>query len=137
MMRDKASYIQQFIEHDRLGALLRAKFVSLTDEECTYEYVVDKEHYNPRGILHGGALFTVMDSSQGMLMHYVLSDEFKAAATGTATIKYLKPLREGTVRVRTVLEKRDERKHYLKSIAYDADGEEVAMLEEVFIGIRS
>lgn len=136
-MRDKNSYIQRFIEQDRLGALLNAKFVSLTEDECVYEYEVDKEHYNPGGILHGGALYTVMDSSQGMLMHYVLSDEFKAAATGTANMKYLKALREGKILIRTVFEKRDDRKHYLKSIAYDDVGDEVAVLDEVFIGIRN
>jgi len=134
-MRDKDSYIAYFIARDRLGALVGAKYVSLTSDECVYEYVVDPEHYNPGGILHGGALYTAMDSSQGMLAHFILDDAYKAAATGTATIKYLKPLRSGTIRIHTVLEDRQGRKYYFKSIARDNDGAEVAILDEVFIGI--
>jgi uncharacterized protein (TIGR00369 family) len=127
--------IQKFIANDRLGALLGARFVSLTPEECRYEYEAGEGHFNPGGTLHGGALFTVMDTSQGMFVFSLLDASFRVAATGTATIKYLAPVREGRVLVRTTLVKREGRKLFVHSDAVDAEGTAVAVLDEIWIAI--
>lgn len=134
-MKDAESYAAQFITQDKLGALLNAKFISLTPTECVYEYEVNPNHLNPNGILHGGALFTIMDSSQGMLMHFILDGAFKAAATGTATIKYFVPIQSGTIRIHTMLEERQNRKYFISSVAKDMSGKQVALLEEIWIGL--
>jgi uncharacterized protein (TIGR00369 family) len=126
---------EAFIAQDRLGALLGARFVSLASDECRYEYDVDPRHLNPAGILHGGALFTVMDTSQGMLVVSRLDASFRAAATGTATIKYLAPVREGTISVRTTLIRREGRKLFVHSEAFDSRGTTVAVLDETWIAM--
>src|SRR5678816_2590838 len=130
------AYVQRFATTDRLGALLGARFVSLTSEECRYDYDAVPEHYNPNGTLHGGALFTVMDTSQGMLVHWVLDENYRAAATGTATIKYLAPVRSGRVAIRTRMTKRDGRKLFVFSEALDASGKQLAVLDEIWIALR-
>jgi acyl-CoA thioesterase len=130
------AFVETFVARDRLGALLRARLVSLTPEECHYEYDADPGHHNPNGTLHGGALFTVMDSSQGMLVHSTLEDNHPAAATGTATIKYLAPVRSGRISIRTWITKRDGRKITVASEAFDASGVRVATLEEIWIALR-
>ena len=94
---------EPFLARDKLGTLLGARFVSLTPEACLYEYEAAEDHFNPAGTLHGGALFTVMDSSQGMLVFSLLEPPYRRALTGTATVKYLAPVRGGKVRVRTTL----------------------------------
>lgn len=130
-----ANYTQFFVENDRLGALVGAKFVSLNSDECVYEYEVSKEHFNPNGILHGGALYTVMDTSQGMFLHFILDEIYQAGATGTATVKYLAPLRSGKITIRTKLTSREGRKYFIRSEATDASGAVVATLDEVCIAI--
>lgn len=129
------SYQKHFIARDRLGSFFSAKCVSLTADECIYEYQVHDSHMNPGGILHGGALFTVMDSSQGMLIHAILDPSFLAAATGTATIRYLAPVHSGKIRIRTVVKEIQNRKHYFTSTATDDNGVDVATLESVYIAM--
>jgi acyl-CoA thioesterase len=126
---------ERFIALDRLGVLLGARFVSLASDECRYEYDVDERHFNPAGILHGGTLFTVMDTSQGMLVISQLDVSFRAAATGTATIKYLAPVHEGTICIRTTLTRREGRKLFVHSEAADAQGTPVAILDEIWVAI--
>ncbi|MCM0606317.1 MAG: PaaI family thioesterase [Xanthomonadaceae bacterium] len=129
------NYIQWFKNTDKLGEIFSPKIVSLSETECLYEYTVIPAHFNPSGILHGGALYTVMDSSQGLFVHYILDDSFKAAATGTATIKYLAPLKSGVVKIRTYLKEKSGRKLFVNSVATDESGREVATLEEIWIAI--
>jgi uncharacterized protein (TIGR00369 family) len=127
---------QRFVENDRLGALVGARFVSLNDAVCTYEYEARDAHHNPGGMLHGGALYTVMDSSQGMLV-YSQVQPLSVAASGTATIKYLAPVRRGRIVVTTTLAKREGRKLFVHSEAVDEEGVVVAVLDEVWIQLRA
>ena len=128
---------EEFVARDRLGALLGARFVCLTPEQCVYEYEPAQEHFNPVDTLHGGALFTVMDSSQGMLVHSLLAPPYRRALTGTATVKYLAPVRGGKVLVRTTLSRREGRKLFVRSEAVDERGATVAVLDEIWIAVAA
>lgn len=132
---NQAAYEKFFAEHDQLGALLGAKLVSLSERECLYEYNVSPRHFNPNQILHGGTLYAVMDSSQGAFVHFVLDPKFRCAATGTATIRYEAPVREGKVHIRTWLKNQEGRKIYVNSEARDQGGKLLATLEEVWIAL--
>jgi acyl-CoA thioesterase len=132
--KDPDGYKSSFQRADQLGVLLGARLVSLTETEVIYEYSVKSEHFNPNGILHGGALFSVMDSSQGALMHYVLADEFSRTVSGTATIRYEAPVSAGSVSIRTTLNRREGRKYFVDSVACQ-EAKVVARLEEVWIAI--
>jgi uncharacterized protein (TIGR00369 family) len=136
LRRSKAEYISTFEAGDRLGAMIGARCVSLSESECVYAYDVSPQHYNPNAVLHGGTLFTVIDSSQGMFMHYILDERFTCAVTGTATVRYEKPVREGTVEIRTFLDRQEGRKYVLRSEA-SQNGERVAWLEETWIALES
>ena len=116
-----------------MGATLGARLVSIDNSECIFEYDVKPDHFNPGGILHGGALFTVMDSSQGAFVHFTLDERFHAAVTGTATVKYLEAVRSGTIRIRTWLKERQGRKIFVSSDARNAQGVVVATLEEIWL----
>lgn len=134
--KDLPAYIATFVKNDKLGTHMAARFISLTAEECVYEYDAIPQHYNPNGMLHGGALYTVMDSSQGMLIHVALDSEYQAAVTGTATMKYLAPVHSGTVRIRTTISGREGRKIFVRSEATSSDGKSLATLDEIWIAIR-
>ncbi|HMV44679.1 MAG TPA: PaaI family thioesterase [Leptospiraceae bacterium] len=134
-MKDKEEYKIFFESHDALGKVFGAKFISITEEECIYEYEVSKNHFNPNGTLHGGALFSVMDSCQGAFFHYIVDDIYKFGATGTASIRYLAPITGGKIKIKTWLKEKVRRRFILLSTAYDESGKEVATLEEIWIGI--
>ena len=104
-------YVEWFKKKDRLGSQFNIKIVSLDGDECVAEYQALEEHYNPNDILHGGALYTVMDSCQGAFLHFAqVPEEYKAAATGTATIKYVKPVfAQELISVRTWLDRQEGR----------------------------
>ncbi len=133
--QDISSYIRHFQNNDRLGAFFGYSVISLSKESCLIEYEVKQEHFNPNGILHGGALFTVMDSSQGAFMHYILEDSYAYAATGTASIRYFLPLKEGKIRIRTSLKERNRRKYIIESIALTESDKTAAVLEEIWIAV--
>jgi len=133
--KDPVEFAKFFKEHDRMGALMGARFVSISPGECIFEYDISPNHYNPNGILHGGALYSVMDSSQGAFVHFILEDAFQTAVTGTATIKYMAPLRSGKIRIRTWLKGKERQKLFISSSAVDENGKEVAALEEIWICI--
>jgi uncharacterized protein (TIGR00369 family) len=128
-------FAAEFVRKDGLGALVGARFVSLSPDECVYEYDAHAGHHNPYGTLHGGALFSVMDSSQGLLVGSTLESCYSVAATGTATIKYLAPVRSETIRVRTKIVRREGRKIFVHTDAVSAEGKVVAVLEEIWIAI--
>lgn len=128
-------YKEFFEKNDRLGSLLGAKFVSVSNIECIYEYEPRPEHFNPNGILHGGALFTVMDSSQGAFVHHNLDPSFQYAATGTASIRFHAPVRSGLVKIRTWHKQTERRKIFICSSALDVAGKELATLEEIWIAV--
>ena len=132
---NKDEFFKFFAENDQLGKLLGGRLVELTSEECVYEYQALPAHHNPNGILHGGALYSVMDSSQGAFVHFTLDSQWRAAATGTATIRYEAPVKTGKVRIRTFLKGRDGRKIFVRSEAHDEAGKLLASLEEVWIAI--
>lgn len=128
-------YMRGFAAKDRLGTLMGHRLVSISPQECISEYDVKPEHYNPNGILHGGALYTAMDSAQGAFLHFSLDPRFQFAATGTATIKYTAPVRDGTIRIRTWMKETQNRKLFVSSVATDRNGVEVANLEEIWIAV--
>lgn len=133
--KDPVLYAENFMKNDRMGSLFGHQIVSLDTQECISRYKVQEAHFNPNGILHGGALFAAMDSAQGAFVHYVLDEKFKFASTGTATIRYSAPVRSGVVTLRTWITETQNRKIFVSSQAYDDQGSEVARLDEIWIGI--
>ena len=135
LRKDLNIYINAFQIADRLGGLIGAKLISINETEAVYQYTVTPEHYNPNGILHGGALFTAMDSCQGALMHYIVAEEFSRTVSGTATIRFEAPVLSGMISIRTTVNRREGRKYFVDSIATQ-DTKVIAKLEEVWIAIK-
>jgi acyl-coenzyme A thioesterase PaaI-like protein len=133
---DADEYLRVFSERDVFGTRVGHRYVSISRDECISEYTALPEHANPNGIVHGGALYSAMDSAQGAYMHFILDDTFSFAATGTATIRYDSPLRNETVRIRTRLERTEGRKFFIASEATVAD-KRVALLNEIWIAVQA
>lgn len=132
--------IKKFLEDDNMCSLLGGRLLKITVEESVYEYHVQEAHFNPNQILHGGALYSVMDSSQGAFIHYLLREKFshepyRQAASGTATIRYLAPLKVGRITIRTTFRSKERRKYFIHSIASDESGRNVAELDEIWVAL--
>ncbi len=134
--KDPEKYRKLFAEKDRLGSVLGCKFINISEKSCIYEYEPREDHFNPNGILHGGALFSVMDSSQGAFIHFILDPAYKYAATGTAIIKFHAPVTKGTITIRSWLKQTERRKLYVCSSATNSEGKEIATLDEIWIAIQ-
>lgn len=63
------------------------KIIVLTEEECTLEYKVKDSGLNPIGIVHGGLLFGLADTTAGTLA--CMTGKFPL--TINSTIDYLNP----------------------------------------------
>ena len=59
-----------------------------------------KEHLNPNGVVHGGALFTLLDTCLGAALMQRL-DAGEICATLQISMNFLKPVFAGTVECRT------------------------------------
>lgn len=132
---DLNAYKKLFTAEDKLGRLFSMRITELNPTECWAEYTVQAEHFNPNGILHGGALYSVMDSAQGAFVHFILDEKYQCAATGTSTIRYTMPVTEGQIQVKTWLDKTEGRKLFIRSTALNENSQIVAELEEIWIAI--
>ena len=134
---DLETCLKEFAATDRMGSLIGGRALSLNETECVFEYTVNPNHFNPNGILHGGALFSVMDSSQGLFVYWILDPQYPAAATGTAIIKYLLPVRSGKITIHTKLKEIQGRKIMVSSVALNEQKQPVAELEEIWVAFKA
>ena len=132
--KDAQTFKAAYEAADCIQKSIGAKFISVSHEECIYEYTVVAAHFNPNGLVHGGALFTAMDSCQGAFMHFIVDEVYTYPVTGTATIRYEHPVTAGVVSIRSFLERREKRKYFVTSLASQANTI-VAKLDEVWIAV--
>lgn len=69
------------------------KIAKLTEEECVLEYEIKEDGLNPMGMVHGGLLFGLADTSAGALAFYT----GKKCVTTSANMNYLNPAKEGKI----------------------------------------
>lgn len=78
------------------GRFIGIRVVSLRPGRCVLELDMKPHHRNPVGVVHGGALFTLMDTSMGGAL--------RAARSGRSSVaieihtRYLEPVASGRVR---------------------------------------
>lgn len=114
---------QYFESLDRFAEKIGYRVISTAPGTSEYEISVDESFYNPVGIVHGGALFSVMDSSAGAAMAAwarASGRELTFMATATAEIRYKRAVTGGTLRVRTAITEQKRSVVRLTSQAFDA-----------------
>jgi acyl-CoA thioesterase len=91
---------------------------------------IEPHHLNTNGVVHGGALFTLVDTGMGVALHSALAAD-ERCATVDARISYLKAVREGEVVCTSRLLHRDDKVAHLVS-SLTVDGQEIASASGVF-----
>jgi acyl-CoA thioesterase len=83
-----------FVEHVGL------QFVERGDGMAVWDLLIQPEHFNGAGVVHGGAIFTLADTCMGSAL-YALLDRSEACATVELKISYFKPVTAGSLRCRS------------------------------------
>lgn len=78
-----------------------AELIGLETPTCQPEaargnLTISEMHLNPNGVVHGGALFSLVDNAMGGAVMQHL-EEGQVCATIQITMNFLKPVRDGTV----------------------------------------
>ncbi len=108
---------------------------------------VDERHLNPNGVVHGGVVFTLVDTAMGSATMRVI-DEGCLCASIEIHLRYLRPAGRGRLRARTRVLRRGRRVVHLESrvtvdpVEPDADaggagGEPVAVATGSFAVLSS
>ena len=92
---------------------------------ATYRLDVVPELLNPHGVLHGGAVYTMIDYSMGAATMAALGPD-EICATIEIKVSYLANVREGTLTAETSVVKRGRRVVFLESRVTDDAGKLVA-----------
>lgn len=96
---------------------------------------VDSRHLNPHGVVHGGVLFTMVDTAMGAAtMSLVAADEL--CASTEVQIRFLRPVRTGRLDASATVIHRSGRIVHLESRIEDG-GELVATATGSFAVTRS
>jgi acyl-CoA thioesterase len=87
--------------------------------------VVDAAWHNPNGVLHGGVIYTLIDSSMGGAVQPNLP-EGEHCATIEVKVNYLSPVREGTLWAETTVVKQGRHIAFTESKVWDHNARLVA-----------
>lgn len=92
---------------------------------CLVGAEATERHLNPNGVVHGAAIFAVVDTSMGGATMNVL-DPGQFCASIEVHLRFLQPLRPGSFTVDTRVVRAGKRVAQLESRVTDADGQLVA-----------
>jgi len=120
-----------------LGELLHIENLGVDQERgrARYRLAVAPELLNPHGVLHGGAVYTMIDYSMGGLTAKTLPDG-QICATIEIKVSYLTGVRDGTLTCDTRVIKQGKNVVFLESSVSDDAGELVATATGSFAVIR-
>ncbi|QZN84868.1 MULTISPECIES: PaaI family thioesterase [Cellulomonadaceae] len=96
------------------------------------DHVFDERHVGAPGVVHGGAVATVLDDLFGFLPYLVGTP----AVTRQLTVDYLSPVLVGvTYRIEATVTSREDRKVFVVATVSDLDERTVATSSAVFITV--
>ena len=115
---------------DNFGRLVGYHITGITADTCEYIFEATENHFNPLGILHGGSLFSVMDSSQGALLWTVVDQKKFFIVVAQSSIRYKKQHKTGTITVKTKIADHKRNIYYMQSMAFSNNNELLATLDQ-------
>jgi len=82
--------------HDAMGSTLNLELKDVGDGLCVYEGTPLAAHLNPRELVHGGWVMSILDAAAVLAVVTTLP-KGKLCATSTFEIKFVRPLMGGTL----------------------------------------
>lgn len=77
--------------------LVGVEIESVSEDEAVGTLLIQKKHLNPHGTVHGGVIYTLIDSTAGALVIYGGEIQRKAV-TLSSSVSYLRAFTDGTMR---------------------------------------
>lgn len=84
------------------GELIGLAFTDLADGHSECRLAVTDDLMNPNGVVHGAALYAMADTGMGGAIYPGL-DEGQESSTIEVTVRYFRPVREGTLSCETAV----------------------------------
>ena len=123
-------------EDQKFGSFYLSRFlgfdINYTIDSCEVRFDVLPPMFNPQGSLHGGIIATAMDVSMGHLLNHTSG----SGATLEMNIKYLLPIKEGTVICEGSFLKQGKTISFLQSKLHRADGKLAAYANATWIPLK-
>jgi uncharacterized protein (TIGR00369 family) len=89
---------------------------------ATWQYTVDRAHFNPNGALHGGVLMALLDTAMGHAVAEMVVPDGRFNVAAQMNVHFVAPVREGTLRARAEVRKLGKRLAVVEAEATDQDG---------------
>jgi len=107
------------------------------DGEAVAALDVNDRHLNPNGVVHGGVVFTLVDTAMGRATMSVL-DEGRICASIEVAVRYLRPITGGRlVATASVLRAGRRIVHLEGRVTVDGDDRPVAVVQASFAGLEA
>ena len=100
--------------------------LGMKDGRYVLELGLEERHMNQFGSVHGGVLFTMLDTAMSRACFDALPDGQKEGVTLEMKINYLKTVREGKLTAFGYLVNRTRRTAYVEGQILNSEGEMVA-----------
>ena len=89
---------------------------------AVWEYTVDREHFNPNSVLHGGVVMTLLDTAMGHAVAALVVPQGRFNAAAQFNINFFLPIKTGLVRARAEVKKLGKRLAVVEAEATDETG---------------
>ncbi|RLE25762.1 MAG: PaaI family thioesterase [Actinobacteria bacterium] len=92
---------------------------------------ITEKHHNPNGVVHGAVLFAMVDTAMGKATMSVLDENF-FCATIEVSLRFIRPVGNGTVVAEATVLKRGRHVVHLDARIHDAEGRLIATSDGTF-----
>jgi len=113
------------------GGLVGIQAITLGDGRARYSLTIDRRHYNPNGVLHGGVTFTLTDVGMGSAVFSTLPKGERTTAI-EVQVRFLRAVTGGTLTVAGEVVRRHERIAVTRADVTDDGGRLVATATGTF-----
>ena len=113
------------------GGLVGIQAVALGDGRARSSLTIDRRHYNPNGVLHGGVTFTLTDVAMGSAVFSTLPKGERTTAM-EVQVRFLRAVTGGTLTVEGEVVSRHERIAVTRAEVTDDRGRLVAAATGTF-----
>ncbi len=108
--------------------LLKMRFTAVSDGTASFEMPVSSDHYNPNGVVHGGAIASLADSAMGFAVYSTLTGG-ENFTTAEIHVNFLKPatVESGTLRSTGRVLQRGRQVAVATAEVFDSKGQLIAI----------
>jgi uncharacterized protein (TIGR00369 family) len=94
---------------------------------ATWEYKVQREHFNPNGALHGGVVMALLDTAMGHAVAALVARDGMFNAAAQMSVNFLEPITTGTITARAEVRRCGKRLAVVEATATDEQGAVLAI----------